>query len=160
RVAGETLAFRQDNTARKTDDLVFEALDLDHNGVLTEDEVSLAMTSLLAKDQDDDDCITIDEFTPPDQAGMGPAVAPTQERPLAAVSNVLVDGAGLLFGQRLVRRYDRNRDGQLSLEESGLTPEQFRALDVDGNGKLSVEELKALRLQPPDVEAALELQPP
>jgi Ca2+-binding EF-hand superfamily protein len=31
---------------------------------------------------------------------------------------------------------------------------------VDGDGKLSAEELKAIRLQPPDVEAALELQPP
>ena len=29
RVAGETLAFRQDNTNRKTDDSVFEALDAD-----------------------------------------------------------------------------------------------------------------------------------
>src|SRR5438067_56234 len=39
RVAGETLAFRQDNTARKTDDLVFAALDLNHDGVLTQDEI-------------------------------------------------------------------------------------------------------------------------
>src|SRR5262249_24310432 len=116
RVAGETLAFRQDNTVRKTDDLVFEALDLDHNGVLTEDEISLAQNSLLAKDQDEDDCVTIDEFNPPDPAPTRVAVSPTPERPLASVSNVLVDGAGLLFGPRLVRRYDRNRDGQLSLE--------------------------------------------
>ena len=161
RVAGETLAFRQDNTARKTDDKVFEALDADRNGVLTEEEVLKALASLLAKDQDDDDCITIDEFNPPDPVMVAPAVAmPAPERPLAAVSNLLIDGAGLLFGPRLVRRYDGNRDGKLSPQESGFAPERFRAVDADGDGQLSAEELKALHRQPPDVEAALELAPP
>jgi Ca2+-binding EF-hand superfamily protein len=161
RVAGETLAFRQDNTARKTDDMVFASLDADRNGVLTEEEILKALPSLLTKDQDEDDCLTIDEFNPPDAAAMAMAVLPgTPERPLATVSDLLVDGAGLLFGPRLVRRYDRNWDGQLSPEESGLAPERFRAVDADGNGKLSAEELKDLHKQPPDVEAALELQPP
>jgi Ca2+-binding EF-hand superfamily protein len=161
KVAGETLAFRQDNTNRKTDDQVFEALDADRNGALTEDEILQAPTLLLAKDQDDDDCVTLDEFKPADAAMMAPVVlTPAQERPLAAVSNVLVDGAGRLFAPRLVRRYDRNRDGKLSLAESGLAPERFRALDADGDGKLSAEELADLRRQPPDVEAALELEPP
>ena len=161
RVAGETLAFRQDNTARKTDDQVFAALDTDRNGVLTEDEILEAPALLLAKDQDDDDCITIDEFTPPDAAMMAVAVpGPAPERPLAAVSTLLVDGAGLLFGPRLVRRYDRDRDGKLSQQEIGLSPERFRALDADGDGKLSPEELKEFRKQPPDVDAALELEPP
>jgi Ca2+-binding EF-hand superfamily protein len=160
RVAGETLAFRQDNTARKTDDSVFASLDADRNGALTEEEILKALASLLAMDQDDDDCLTIDEFNPPDPTGMAVAapIAPP-ERTLAAVSNLLVDGAGLLFGPRLVRRYDANRDGKLSIKECSLSEERFRAADADGDGKLSAEELKALHRQPPDVEAALELQP-
>jgi Ca2+-binding EF-hand superfamily protein len=161
RVAGETLAFRQDNTSRKTDDAVFDALDADHNGVLTEDEILQASELLLAKDSDDDDCVTLDEFKPPDNGMMmADVVLPGRERPsLAGVSNLLVDGAGPLFAQRLIRRYDLNRDGKLSLAESGLPPEVFRALDKDGDGKLGPDELAALRQQPPDVEAALELEP-
>jgi Ca2+-binding EF-hand superfamily protein len=162
RVAGDTLAFRQDNTNRKTDDSVFAALDADGNGALNEDEMLQAPTLLLAKDQDDDDCITLDEFKPTDANLMMAAVlVPNREqRPLAAVSNLLLDGAGRLFAPRLVRRYDQNRDGKLSAAESGLTPARFRALDIDSDGKLSAEELAALRQQPPDVEAALELEPP
>lgn len=160
RVAGETLAFRQDNAARKTDDLVFASLDEDGNGVLSEAEILKATASLLAKDLDEDDCVTLDEFNPPEPAMMPVAVpGSTPERPMAAASTMLVDGTGLLFGPRLIRRYDRDRDGKLSLKESGLSPERFRAVDADGDGKLSAEELQNLHKQPPDVEATLELQP-
>jgi Ca2+-binding EF-hand superfamily protein len=160
RVAGETLAFRQNNTARAIDDLVFSSLDENKDGVLDEEEIARAVDSILARDQDEDDCVTLDEFTPPADPTMAAAVPAAPERPLAAVSNMLIDGTSLLFGPRLVRRYDRNGDGKLSLAESGLSPEVFRALDTDGDGKLSAEELKAFSKQPPDVEAALELQPP
>lgn len=160
RVAGQTLVFRQDDSNRKTDDQVFEILDADRNGALSEDEISQATTLLLTKDQDDDDCVTLDEFKPPEPAMMaGTALTPGRERSLAAVSNLLVDGAGRLFAPRLVRRYDRDRDGKLSLVESGLSPQRFHALDADGDSKLSAEELAELRRQPPDIEAALELEP-
>src|SRR5262249_23102027 len=140
---------------------VFQALDEDRNGVLSPEEMEKAPMLILAKDQDEDDCVTLDEFKPPDTMAT-PAAAGIQgrERPLASVSTLLVDGAGPLFAARVIRRYDRNRDGKLSLEESGLTPERFRALDTDGDGKLTAEELTALRNQPPDIEAALELEPP
>ena len=160
RVVGETLAFRQDNTARKTDDLVFAALDTNHDGLLSEEEIMAAPAVLLALDQDDDDCITLDEFAPPAPpmlvaVGMGPP-----ERAMPAASTLLMDGTGPLFVPRLIRLYDRNRDGKLTQEEIGLSPERFRALDTDGDGKLSAEELKAFYRQPPDLEATLELEPP
>jgi Ca2+-binding EF-hand superfamily protein len=159
RVAGGTLAFRQDDSDRKTDDQVFAALDADKNGVLTEDEIANAPALLLARDADDDDCVTLDEFRPPDTGTM-PAVAgmPARDRTLPTVSNMLVDGNGLLFGPRLVRRYDRNRDGKLSPQEIGISPEKFALLDTDKDGKLSAEELQAFSKLTPDVEAALELE--
>jgi Ca2+-binding EF-hand superfamily protein len=161
RVAGETLAFRQDNTARKTDDQVFAALDTDRDGVLSDSEVLEAPALLLVKDQDEDDCLTIDEFIGPEAAMMaGPLVGLQPERPLAAASTLLVDGAGPLFAQRLIRRYDRNGDGKLTPKEIGLAEERFRVLDADGDGKLTVAEVKAFHRQVPDVEAALELEPP
>jgi Ca2+-binding EF-hand superfamily protein len=161
RVVGLTLAFRQDDSSRKTDNLVFAALDVNHKGVLTEEDILRAPELLLAKDQDDDECITLDELKPADDNAMMAATVLPQgrERPLPTVSNLLLDGAGPLFAARLVRRYDRNHDGKLSLEECGLSREVFRALDSDGDGQLSVEELTALRQQPPDIEAALELEP-
>ena len=160
RVAGETLAFRQNNTARKTDDQVFAALDTNRDGVLSESEILEAPALLLAKDQDDDECITIDEFTPPETAMMAALVSGQPERPLAAASTLLVDGTTALFGPRLIRRYDRDRDGKLTQQEIGMAPERFKALDIDGDGNLSADELKAFHKQPPDVEASLELEPP
>ncbi len=160
RVVGDTLAFRQEDSASKTDDLVFAALDVDKKGILTEAEIAQAPTLLLAKDQDGDDCVTLDEFGPI-ETDMPIAVAflDRKERPLPAVSNLMLDGAGPLFAQRLIRRYDKNNDGRLSADEIGLSPEQFRALDTDMDGKLSAEELTAFRQQAPDVEVALELEP-
>jgi Ca2+-binding EF-hand superfamily protein len=161
RVAGETLALRQNNAARKTDDEVFAALDTDKNGVLTEKEIVDALPLLLTKDQDDDDCITVDELTPPDPMRMLVAAGmPAAERPLATASTILVEGSGPLFGPRLVRRYDRDRDGKLSPTEIGLFPERFRDPDADRDGKLSPEELALFKNQTPDVDAVLELEPP
>lgn len=160
RVAGETLAFRQDDSDRKTDDAVFAALDADKNGVITEDEILNAPALLLARDADDDDCITLDEFRPPEPTMPAAVGLQPRTQPLATVSNTLVDGNGLLFGPRLVRQYDRNRDGKLSPAEIGISPEKFAALDTDKDGKLSPEELRGFGKLAPDIEAAVDLDTP
>jgi Ca2+-binding EF-hand superfamily protein len=57
--------------------------------------------------------------------------------------------------QRLITRYDRDADYELTRAESGFDDETFRRLDTDGDGKLSGEELDAWRLGPPDLEVVL-----
>ena len=162
RVAGETLAFRQDNTARKTDDQVFAALDANRNGVLTEDEILEAPTLLLAKDQDDDDCITIDEFTPPDAAMMAVAV-PVPARRAPARGGQHPPGGRRRAAVRAapgppVR--PRPATGSCRRRRSASPPSGSAPSTPTGTASSAPEELAAFRQQPPDVEAALELEPP
>lgn len=48
-----------------------------------------------------------------------------------------------LQGAKFMQVRDANADGMLSMEESALAQELFNKLDIDQNGKLSVEEVQA-----------------
>lgn len=45
--------------------------------------------------------------------------------------------------KQFIALHDADGDGQLTTAESGMTPRQFRALDRNGDAKLSLDELKA-----------------
>jgi Ca2+-binding EF-hand superfamily protein len=59
--------------------------------------------------------------------------------------------------KRLLERYDANKDGFLTATEIGLGREEFGALDVDGDGKLSAQELEKWPLRTPDLELLVPL---
>jgi len=87
-LGGETVVYRQNTSTSGTDDQVFKNLDGDNDGTISETEMANAVDGLLAKDSDDDECVTLEEFAPlPDATPMMPLAQPNQSpRPGAAES--------------------------------------------------------------------------
>jgi Ca2+-binding EF-hand superfamily protein len=102
---------------------VLQALDLDHDGQLSAQEIQAAPASLRTLDRDGDGMLTADELEPlRTDAGASP--------------DELV--------QQLMT-FDRNGDGVLTVDE---VPERMRALfrrgDANGDGKLTADEIRAM----------------
>jgi len=159
RLGGETVVYRQNSTASSNDSAVFKLLDANMDGVIDEDEMFEAVDLLLAKDSDDDECVTFDEFTPP----LDPAVAPVAAllgqpvAPTATVADILRDTHQTLLPAQMIRKYDRNRDQRLTAEELGWSPQRLAGCDTDGDGKLTVRELGRLNDSQVDAELAVDV---
>jgi Ca2+-binding EF-hand superfamily protein len=69
------------------------------------------------------------------------------------------DGPAGDLANKLLERYDRNRDGKLSREEFGLPSPAFARLDRDGDGKLDSVELARYPELAPDLEFVLNVAP-
>lgn len=163
RVVGETVVYRQDNSATESDSLVFELLDEDGNGSLDGKEMASVATRLSALDADGDGCVGFDEVQPPPPAPardtipqLAPAAPP---RPHATFSEMLRDARDPLLPRRLIRKYDRDSDGALSANELQWSGERLAALDVDGNGKLSVAELREFSSADVDLDLVIDIDP-
>jgi Ca2+-binding EF-hand superfamily protein len=156
------LSFRDIQSA-KNDQEVFKLLDQDESGVLEVGELAAAVDLILSKDGDGDQCVSFDEFMPPPPPpdptrpvvfGTGEAI--TQ---LAKPAELIGEAANPLFLERLRKKYDRNRDGQLDAVELGWPAERLEALDTNGNGKIDGVELAALIRVAPDAEMVIDLKP-
>ena len=123
---------------------LFDLLDTDGDGRLSVREMRQAAKLLLKLDRDGDGCLSPSEIPRRYQLGAqrgtgggdgiggvavftawGTRVAPQPER-----------AAGPLW----FRKMDRNRDGDVSRREFLGTDEQFRLIDKDGDGLISVKE--------------------
>jgi Ca2+-binding EF-hand superfamily protein len=159
RLGGETVVYRQNASTSDSDTAVFKLLDANADGVIDDDEMFEAVDLLLAKDSDDDECVTFDEFTPPPD----PAVAPVAVLlgrpavPTATVAEILRDTHQTLLPAQMIRKYDRNRDQRLTAEELGWSPQRIAGCDANGDGALSVKELGRLRESHVDVELAVDV---
>ena len=130
KVFSDYVTYRQDDSAATNDGELFAILDQDGSGFIELAEMRTAALRILERDSDRDQCITLDELAPI-VANPTPFVA--VEMPLAAseqppprISETLRDGGdnGLvrLIGD-VFRKYYRNRDRQLSIDELGWDAE-------------------------------------
>ncbi|HUQ69496.1 MAG TPA: hypothetical protein VM165_08240 [Planctomycetaceae bacterium] len=155
----ESVVYRQNTTASDSDTSVFKLLDDDGNGVVEAQEMIDAVDLLLAKDVDDDECVTLDEFAPPPDPNLAQVVNPVAP-PRATgttVAEILRDTHQTLLPAELMRKYDRNRNGKLSAEELHWKSERLVPCDANRDGELTVKELAQLRMTPVDIDLAVDV---
>lgn len=162
RLGGEPVVYRQDLSSAKNDLEVFHLLDTDANGLLDQQELDASPDLVSLKDDDGDECVGFEEFFPPvppdpNQALLGMAGRPPA--PSATVADLVRDAREPLLARRLLAKYDRNRDLQLSGAELNWSAERVAALDADHNQKLNAQELAAVGRATPDIELAADMKP-
>jgi Ca2+-binding EF-hand superfamily protein len=163
RIGGEPVAYRQDLTSSQNDLEVFKLLDTDKSGLLEGNELKAAAELIYSKDGDYDECVSFEEFFPPPpppdpmQAALAPA-SPTTPTPLATVADMVRDTQEPLLSRRLLKKYDKNRDVMLDAAELRWSDARLKACDVDGNGKLDLNELSKLGEEEPDIELLVDLK--
>lgn len=158
-LGGETVRYRQNTSSSETDDEVFKLLDGDADGTVTEVEMFNAVDLLLAKDSDDDECVTLDEFAPPPDPNMVtnllmPNAAPRTGR---SVADIVHDTHQTLLPAQLIQKYDTDRNRLLSAAELNWSPDRLEPCDKDQDGQLSVTELAGLSSTPADIELAVDV---
>ena len=164
RLGGETVAYRQDIQSEKGDLEVFKRLDKDGSGALDPLEMAGAAELIAKLDIDEDQCVSFEEVNPPPPpppqnspvALMNDVVT---ERSAPTVAELLRDVREPLLARRLIKKYDRNRDGSLNEKELGWSGDRFKTLDLNNDQKLSERELAAIGDTTPDLEIAVELAP-
>lgn len=162
RLGGETITYRQNTTASDSDTNVFKLLDANSDGIVDKDEMFEAVDLLLAKDLDDDECVTLDEVAPlPDPMTMPVNVVPTTPRPAGpSVADILRDTHQTLLPAQLLQKYDKDRNQKLSAAELHWSAEKLAACDLDRDGQLNRRELEKIKLAPVDVELAVDVVRP
>ena len=158
-IGGETVVYRQNTEASDSDGQVFKLLDADHDGMISEAEMFNAVDRLLAKDLDDDECVTLDEFTPPPDRTVNPVPA-LMNRPApssVAVAEIIRDTHQTLLPAQMLAKYDKDRNRKLSTEELGWSREKIATCDLDNDGELNLKELGGLQRTPVDVELAVDI---
>jgi Ca2+-binding EF-hand superfamily protein len=158
---GEMVVYREDTKASKNDQEVFKLLDTDKSGYLDRSEMSAAAAKILERDQDQDECISFQEFLPepePDPAALlVPRRPNATERPATSQREMLRDISEPRLAGGMMKKYDKNRDGKLSPEELGWAAERVKMLDANSDGKLNEKELKGIAQTPVDLELGIDL---
>jgi Ca2+-binding EF-hand superfamily protein len=158
---GEIVVYQEDLSASNNDREVFKFLDADGSGFLDRSEMVAAATKILERDQDQDECISFQEFLPEQQPDPnGPLALPrpgSEPPPVRSHGEILRDISETMLPGRLIKKYDKNRDNKLTAEELGWPAERVKMLDTNSDGRLSEAELKGIARTPVDLELAVDL---
>jgi Ca2+-binding EF-hand superfamily protein len=160
-------------TGGEADESLFQHLDLNGDGVLTADELRRARETLAPLDADDDETISIAELVgslqkrgssdsqravAAGQAG-GSGGAPVYRLPLLIVGpDVSAESVAAALRSEYGSGPLEAAGRRLDAPALGLSPEDVRPFDRDGDGRLSVDELAKLVLEmPPQLELSFQL---
>jgi Ca2+-binding EF-hand superfamily protein len=138
---------------------LFHYLDRDKDGNLAREELLAAPASLRPLDLNEDELIDTSElFSGPAGTRFGSPAPPADAAPAGASFFLLhpTDPPGPLV-QRLLARYDRDKDGKLSRAEIALDRAAFDRLDANHDGQLDAAELARWGQGPPDLELMVQL---
>lgn len=129
------------------------ALDTNHDGIISADEIANAAAALKTLDKNGDGQLTKDEYLPPRPAriqGNG-AGAQHEGPPPPDAQN---DGSGQNHPKRpvppIVAALDANGDGIISADEIANAPAALLKLDKNGDGQLTMDELMGPRPPRPE----------
>jgi len=130
---------------------VFAVLDANHDGVIDSNEIANASAALKTLDKNGDGQLTPDELYGPPPGGQGPGEPPengeiTQRPPpppIAMMAGTNQFGSVSFMGppDPLIAALDTNHDGIIDSNEIANAPAVLKALDKNGDGKLTLDEL-------------------
>jgi Ca2+-binding EF-hand superfamily protein len=162
----------QGTAADALTDALFELLDTNRDGKLSQEELAAAEKKILALDRNEDDLVSTQELVPniasylpqpmERQLLQTPDQKPPPPPPESKFFVVVSDGSPRLLSQRLelakkiIARYDKDNDGKLSRTEVSFLAE-FDLLDRNKDGFLDSTELMRFLALPADVELTLRI---
>lgn len=147
------------NSNRASTDTVtntfYKRLDTNKDGKLSAEEMTQAHTALQRYDLDENEMLTGAELTPGgDNSGIyfaapaGGMSAPNTDMGFLEVKSGAVDGVA----RQVLTHYDKDKNGKLSLTESGLDKPLFEKLDINHDGQLDAKEFAGFFRRDADLE--------
>jgi Ca2+-binding EF-hand superfamily protein len=134
---------------------IYKRLDTNQDGKLSAEEMARAPAALRRFDLDENEMLTAAELTPggEDNSGFGRAIefgaaSPNADMGFLEVKPDTVDGVS----RQVLARYDKDKNGKLSLAESGLDKPLFDKLDANHDGQLDAKEFAGFFRRGADLE--------